>query len=127
MSGMETVCDDIRELLTQYILALTTKDDETASMAKHLRLLILKLKAEHRQAMDSREELRDKASAARAQLDSTNLELQNFLYEKRVYEGQVRANVEYKYVLLFITSAAAAGRHHHGRALQQGSKLMPPC
>ena len=107
---MQRVCEDIRGVLTQYIEALTSKGNETAGTAKHLRLLIMKLKAEHRQTIDHQEELKDKASAARAQLDSTNLELQNSLYEKRVYEGQIRANVEYAYALLSSSKCCRALR-----------------
>ena len=97
MSGMESICDEIRTLLLNN--TGTSEGSEPVGKAMAVRLLIMKLKAENRHAMDHREELRDKASAARAQLDSTNLELQNYLYEKRVYQGQVRANLEYKCVL----------------------------
>ena len=87
--------DPCRACPTACTACLASKTDLTPGLLQ-VRLTIMKLKAANRRAADGREAVREEAAAARGQLDATNLELQNHLYERRFYESQVQANLEYR-------------------------------
>jgi hypothetical protein len=52
-------------------------------------VLILELKAAHRQLCESTDALREAAGEAKSQLDQSSLQLQNLLYERQHYEKEI--------------------------------------
>lgn len=60
-------------------------------------MLLMEMKDSTRQQSELLETLREETSAAKTELDSLNLVLQNLLYEKTHYEKEIRACQDFKF------------------------------
>ena len=60
------------------------------------KLLLMEVKDSTRKQSEGLEFLRDETMAAKAELDSLNLVLQNLLYEKSHYEKEIRTCEDFK-------------------------------
>ena len=96
---MEALCTELHDALSKVFTIVRDKasTDELAAVATNVAVLLVKAKMMLQEAFEESEELKKQSAEARSRLDATYLQLQNLLYERDYFRGEIRANQNFRY------------------------------